>query len=147
MRTSRQEQNYSSIVSTLLALMDGLDSRGDVVIIGATVGSCERHRAVEMQKTRQLNHKTDKDLRGACMKRREKERKSDGYRDRCSTCVAWRVYTKGYSVKKGGRAILSSSLLPVSAAPQCAGHGKQTLLRPLANFCDPSVNCSHLTRP
>lgn len=38
-RTSRQEQNYSSIVSTLLALMDGLDSRGDVVVIGATV--CE----------------------------------------------------------------------------------------------------------
>lgn len=36
-RTSRQEQNYSSIVSTLLALMDGLDSRGDVVVIGATV--------------------------------------------------------------------------------------------------------------
>ena len=39
MRTSRQEQNYSSIVSTLLALMDGLDSRGDVVVIGATVGA------------------------------------------------------------------------------------------------------------
>lgn len=36
-RTSRQEQNYSSIVSTLLALLDGLDSRGDVVVIGATV--------------------------------------------------------------------------------------------------------------
>jgi SpoVK/Ycf46/Vps4 family AAA+-type ATPase len=30
------EQNYSSIVSTLLAMMDGLDSRGDVVVIGAT---------------------------------------------------------------------------------------------------------------
>lgn len=27
---------YSSIVSTLLALMDGLDSRGEVVVIGAT---------------------------------------------------------------------------------------------------------------
>lgn len=37
-RTSRQDQNYSSIVSTLLALMDGLDSRGEVVVIGATVG-------------------------------------------------------------------------------------------------------------
>eukprot|EP00049_Salpingoeca_infusionum_P006604 m.109108 g.109108 ORF g.109108 m.109108 type:complete len:1314 (+) comp13363_c0_seq2:173-4114(+) len=35
-RTSRQDQNYSSIVSTLLALMDGLDSRGDVIVIGAT---------------------------------------------------------------------------------------------------------------
>lgn len=35
-RTSRSEQSYSSIVSTLLALMDGLDSRGDIVIIGAT---------------------------------------------------------------------------------------------------------------
>lgn len=35
-RTSRSDQNYNSIVSTLLALMDGLDSRGDVVIIGAT---------------------------------------------------------------------------------------------------------------
>jgi hypothetical protein len=30
------DQNYSSIVSTLLAMMDGLDSRGDVVVIGAT---------------------------------------------------------------------------------------------------------------
>jgi SpoVK/Ycf46/Vps4 family AAA+-type ATPase len=27
---------FSSIVSTLLALMDGLDSRGEIVIIGAT---------------------------------------------------------------------------------------------------------------
>lgn len=35
-RTSRQDQNYSSIVSTLLALMDGMDSRGEVVVIGAT---------------------------------------------------------------------------------------------------------------
>ncbi len=35
-RTSRQDQNYSSIVSTLLALMDGLDARGEVVVIGAT---------------------------------------------------------------------------------------------------------------
>ncbi|KAM8794610.1 ATPase family AAA domain-containing protein 2-like [Eudromia elegans] len=35
-RSSRQDQTYSSIVSTLLALMDGLDSRGEVVIIGAT---------------------------------------------------------------------------------------------------------------
>ena len=35
-RSSRQDQNYSSIVSTLLALMDGLDARGEVVIIGAT---------------------------------------------------------------------------------------------------------------
>ncbi len=36
-RSSRQDQNYSSIVSTLLALMDGLDARGEVVVIGATV--------------------------------------------------------------------------------------------------------------
>ena len=36
-RSSRQEQIYSSIVSTLLALMDGLDSRSEVVVIGATV--------------------------------------------------------------------------------------------------------------
>jgi SpoVK/Ycf46/Vps4 family AAA+-type ATPase len=35
-RSAKQEQIYSSIVSTLLALMDGLDSRGQVVIIGAT---------------------------------------------------------------------------------------------------------------
>ncbi|EPX72301.1 ATPase with bromodomain protein [Schizosaccharomyces octosporus yFS286] len=35
-RTSRQDQTHSSIVSTLLALMDGLDSRGQVVVIGAT---------------------------------------------------------------------------------------------------------------
>ncbi|XP_027004939.2 ATPase family AAA domain-containing protein 2B isoform X4 [Tachysurus fulvidraco] len=35
-RSSRQDQIHSSIVSTLLALMDGLDSRGEIVIIGAT---------------------------------------------------------------------------------------------------------------
>ncbi|CAG9537519.1 unnamed protein product [Cercopithifilaria johnstoni] len=35
-RSSRQDQIHSSIVSTLLALMDGLDSRCEVVIIGAT---------------------------------------------------------------------------------------------------------------
>ncbi|NXP77134.1 ATAD2 protein, partial [Ramphastos sulfuratus] len=35
-RSSKQDQIHSSIVSTLLALMDGLDSRGEVVIIGAT---------------------------------------------------------------------------------------------------------------
>ncbi|KAM8826436.1 ATPase family AAA domain-containing protein 2B isoform 1-T1 [Synchiropus picturatus] len=35
-RSSRQDQIYSSIVSTLLALMDGLDSRGEIVVIGAT---------------------------------------------------------------------------------------------------------------
>jgi len=35
-RSSRQDQIHSSIVSTLLALMDGLDSRGQIVIIGAT---------------------------------------------------------------------------------------------------------------
>ncbi|KAM6936195.1 ATPase family AAA domain-containing protein 2 isoform 2-T2 [Lycodopsis pacificus] len=35
-RSSRQDQIHSSIVSTLLALMDGLDCRGEVVVIGAT---------------------------------------------------------------------------------------------------------------
>ncbi|GAB4822033.1 hypothetical protein N2152v2_009079 [Parachlorella kessleri] len=35
-RSSKQDQIHNSIVSTLLALMDGLDSRGQVVIIGAT---------------------------------------------------------------------------------------------------------------
>ncbi len=38
-RSSRQDQNYSSIVSSLLALMDGLDARGEVVVIGATVSA------------------------------------------------------------------------------------------------------------
>ena len=35
-RSSRQDQIHSSIVSTLLALLDGLDSRGEIVVIGAT---------------------------------------------------------------------------------------------------------------
>ncbi|KAM9387383.1 ATPase family AAA domain-containing protein 2 [Phaethornis superciliosus] len=35
-RSSKQDQTHSSIVSTLLALMDGLDSRGEIVVIGAT---------------------------------------------------------------------------------------------------------------
>ncbi|CDF37207.1 unnamed protein product [Chondrus crispus] len=35
-RSSRQDQIHSSIVSTLLGLMDGLDARGKVVVIGAT---------------------------------------------------------------------------------------------------------------
>uniref|UniRef100_M4EUG7 Bromo domain-containing protein n=1 Tax=Brassica campestris TaxID=3711 RepID=M4EUG7_BRACM len=35
-RSSKQEQIHNSIVSTLLELMDGLDSRGQVVLIGAT---------------------------------------------------------------------------------------------------------------
>ncbi|CAI9297867.1 unnamed protein product [Lactuca saligna] len=33
---SKQEQIHNSIVSNLLALMDGLDSRGQVVLVGAT---------------------------------------------------------------------------------------------------------------
>ena len=33
-RSSRQDQIHSSIVSTLLALMDGLDSRGEIIVIG-----------------------------------------------------------------------------------------------------------------
>ncbi|KAG4303974.1 hypothetical protein PORY_002627 [Pneumocystis oryctolagi] len=35
-RSSKQEQIHASIVSTLLALMDGIDSRGQIVVIGAT---------------------------------------------------------------------------------------------------------------
>lgn len=35
-RSTRQDQIHSSIVSTLLALMDGLDNRGEIVVIGAT---------------------------------------------------------------------------------------------------------------
>jgi SpoVK/Ycf46/Vps4 family AAA+-type ATPase len=35
-RSSKQDQIHASIVSTLLALMDGLDDRGQVVVIGAT---------------------------------------------------------------------------------------------------------------
>lgn len=35
-RSSRQDQIHSSIVSTLLGLMDGLDARGKIVVIGAT---------------------------------------------------------------------------------------------------------------
>lgn len=35
-RSSKQDQIHNSIVSTLLALMDGLDSRGQIVLIGAT---------------------------------------------------------------------------------------------------------------
>lgn len=35
-RSSKQDQIHASIVSTLLALMDGLDGRGEVVVIGAT---------------------------------------------------------------------------------------------------------------
>lgn len=35
-RSVKQDQIHASIVSTLLALMDGLDARGQVIIIGAT---------------------------------------------------------------------------------------------------------------
>ncbi|CAM8957646.1 unnamed protein product [Rhodiola kirilowii] len=35
-RTRKQDQTQSSVVSTLLALMDGLTSRGSVIVIGAT---------------------------------------------------------------------------------------------------------------
>lgn len=35
-RSSKQEQIHASIVATLLALMDGMDGRGQVVVIGAT---------------------------------------------------------------------------------------------------------------
>ena len=36
MRSAKQDQIHASIVSTLLALMDGLDDRGQVIVIGAT---------------------------------------------------------------------------------------------------------------
>ncbi|KAJ1901136.1 TAT-binding protein-like protein 7, AAA ATPase, partial [Kickxella alabastrina] len=35
-RSSRQDQVHASIVATLLALMDGIDDRGQVIVIGAT---------------------------------------------------------------------------------------------------------------
>ncbi|KAJ1820652.1 TAT-binding protein-like protein 7, AAA ATPase, partial [Coemansia sp. RSA 2599] len=35
-RSSRQDQVHASIVATLLSLMDGIDDRGQVVVIGAT---------------------------------------------------------------------------------------------------------------
>ncbi len=35
-RSSKQDQIHASVVSTLLSLMDGLDKRGQVVVIGAT---------------------------------------------------------------------------------------------------------------
>ncbi|KAL5530834.1 YTA7 [Sanghuangporus sanghuang] len=35
-RSSKQDQIHASMVSTLLALMDGMDGRGQVVVIGAT---------------------------------------------------------------------------------------------------------------
>ncbi|XP_063226724.1 ATPase family AAA domain-containing protein 2-like isoform X2 [Bacillus rossius redtenbacheri] len=35
-RSTKQDQIHASIVSTLLALMDGIDNRGDVIVIGAT---------------------------------------------------------------------------------------------------------------
>ena len=35
-RSSKQDQIHASVVSTLLSLMDGLDNRGQVVVIGAT---------------------------------------------------------------------------------------------------------------
>lgn len=38
-RSSRQDQIHSSIVSRLLALMDGLDNRGQVVVIGKSLTS------------------------------------------------------------------------------------------------------------
>lgn len=35
-RSAKQDQIHASIVSTMLALMDGLDDRGDIIVIGAT---------------------------------------------------------------------------------------------------------------
>ena len=36
-RSSRQDQIHSSIVSTLLGLMDGLDNRGEIIVIGKSL--------------------------------------------------------------------------------------------------------------
>ena len=36
-RSVKQDQIHASIVSTLLALMDGLDSRGQIVVIGTNI--------------------------------------------------------------------------------------------------------------
>lgn len=36
MRSDRQDLVHSSIVSTLLALMDGLDNNSEIIVIGAT---------------------------------------------------------------------------------------------------------------
>ncbi|KAF9231069.1 ATPase, partial [Melanogaster broomeanus] len=35
-RSSKQDQTHASIVSTLLALMDGTDGRGQVIVMGVT---------------------------------------------------------------------------------------------------------------
>ena len=35
-RSSKQDQIHASIVSTLLAFLDGLDDRGEIIVIGAT---------------------------------------------------------------------------------------------------------------
>lgn len=37
MRSSKQDQIHASIVCTLLALMDGLDNRGDIIVIGKLI--------------------------------------------------------------------------------------------------------------
>ena len=39
-RSSRQDQIHSSIVSTLLGLMDGLDNRGEIIVIGGLFSNC-----------------------------------------------------------------------------------------------------------
>ena len=56
-RSSKQDQIHSSIVSTLLALMDGLDSRGQVIVIGATnrVDSIDPAAASSRRFDRELN--------------------------------------------------------------------------------------------
>jgi len=51
-RSAKQDQIHASIVSTLLALMDGLDSRGQVVVIGAT----NRPDAIDPALRRYFNH-------------------------------------------------------------------------------------------
>lgn len=48
-RSSKQDQIHSSIVSTLLALMDGLDNRGEIIVIG-------KHKFIQSQLKNSLSY-------------------------------------------------------------------------------------------
>lgn len=49
--SSKQDQIHASIVATLLALMDSMDGRGQVIVIGAT------NRPIGLQKTSLISDK------------------------------------------------------------------------------------------
>ena len=53
-RSSRQDQIHSSIVSTLLGLMDGLDNRGEIIVIGRLFFNCAS--AVSVTATQTAKH-------------------------------------------------------------------------------------------